>query len=86
MCDDGWGSNDAEVVCRQLGYDGASSISNAYVGGSGRIWMDNVFCSGSEHALSDCTFDGWGVNDCNHYEDAGVICYGTSPLSGYKGK
>ena len=86
VCNDGWGFNDAEVVCHQLGYPGATSSSNPYVGGSGQIWMDNVRCSGSEEALSDCTFNGWGVNDCYHIEDAGVVCYGTSPSSGYKGK
>ena len=86
VCDDGWDSIDSDVVCRQLGYPGGTTTSNYYGYGNGRIWMDNVDCSGSEQALSDCDFDGWGVNNCDHNEDVGVICYGTSLSSGYKGK
>ncbi|NXC51346.1 DMBT1 protein, partial [Penelope pileata] len=45
--------------------------------GSGRIWLDNVQCSGTETALSECHARPWGVNDCNHGEDAGVVCADT---------
>ena len=38
--------------------------------------MDEVNCTGKENFLSSCKFDGWGNNDCSHYEDAGVICEG----------
>ena len=40
------------------------------------ILMDEVNCTGAEHYLSDCPFDGWNTHDCSHYEDAGVICQG----------
>ncbi|XP_078603390.1 uncharacterized protein LOC144877356 [Branchiostoma floridae x Branchiostoma japonicum] len=78
VCDDYWDINDAHVVCRMLGYATAQEAPrNARFGvGSGQIWLDNVNCLGTEAALSDCSHRGWGVEDCGHGEDAGVVCTG----------
>ncbi len=77
VCDDSWDIRDANVVCRQLGFDHAlEALSNAYFGsGSGSIYLDDVGCYGSESQLSQCAASPWGVHNCRHYEDAGVRCY-----------
>ena len=76
VCDDFWDINDAEVVCRELGYLGAASApQRAYFGaGSGQIWLDNVACQGNETSIVQCQHNGWGVENCGHREDASVIC------------
>ncbi|XP_077086832.1 galectin-3-binding protein A-like isoform X3 [Siphateles boraxobius] len=76
VCDDEWDVAEAQVVCRQMGFPGAISVTTGgqYGEGSGQIWLDDMNCKGSERSLSGCSFKGWGVTDCTHKEDAGVIC------------
>ena len=80
VCDDGWSSIDAGVVCRQLGLGSTGrSYSRALFGqGSGPIWLDSVSCTGSESTLVSCGHLGVNITrNCDHSEDAGVRCSGT---------
>lgn len=79
VCDDGWGINDAHVVCRQLGYKRAvQALQGGDVPhGFGKIWLDSVSCTGGESSLTSCFHGGWGNHDCSHVEDAGVKCFST---------
>lgn len=52
------------------------AVSNGFFGqGSGSILMDDMECTGSESSLAACSFAGYGAHDCDHSEDAGVICH-----------
>ncbi|XP_041941229.1 uncharacterized protein LOC121704800 isoform X3 [Alosa sapidissima] len=84
VCDDNWGMSDAQVVCRQLGCGSAVSapVESHFGRGSGNIWMDEVRCSGSEGSLTECSHSGFGTHNCNHGEDAGVVCSDNRTLSG----
>ncbi|XP_006150450.2 soluble scavenger receptor cysteine-rich domain-containing protein SSC5D, partial [Tupaia chinensis] len=81
VCDDGWDLRDAAVACRELGCGGAlAAPGGARFGpGAGPVWMDDVGCGGGEQALRDCPRSPWGRSNCDHSEDAGLVCTGPAP-------
>jgi len=80
ICSNGWNTDNANVVCRTLGFSGASvffSSSSQYGQGNGPIWLDNVMCNGNEASLVECTYPGVGIiEDCTHDKDVSVRCSG----------
>lgn len=78
VCDDGWDLSSAQVICRELGCGVALSATKGAQFGKGQdpIWLDDVKCKGTEAALRDCRLKPWGEHNCNHGEDAGVVCSG----------
>ncbi|CAI8047415.1 Deleted in malignant brain tumors 1 protein [Geodia barretti] len=83
VCDDDWDSDDARVVCRQLGLptEYAVAYSNARYGeGEGPILLDDVECFGFEPLLQLCQHNGVGNNNCGHLEDASVSCSTERPM------
>ena len=69
-----WDHRDAMVVCRSLGYTHAMPFPVWFGEGTGGIFLDDLSCEGDELTLSDCPGLNWGVHDCDHYEDVGVVC------------
>lgn len=80
ICDDHWGIREADVICRMQNYSGAMrALSGAeVVPGWGTIWLQNVKCFGNEGSIALCNHMGWGVHDCGHNNDAGVVCWNQS--------
>jgi len=59
------------LTCR---YNG-QVLDTKYGPGSGRIWLDNVNCTGNETSISQCGHSGWGVHDNTHADDVSISCY-----------
>ena len=78
VIDNRWDLSDAHVVCNELGYGKAiAATKDTYYGqGRGRIWLNNVDCTGSEWSIKECSHSRW--NDdyyyFSHSSDAGVRC------------
>nr|XP_054772853.1 mucin-2-like [Lytechinus pictus] len=81
ICDIGWDSTDANVICKQLGFQ-ISLGTNIPRFGQGpftqTVWLMNVQCESSDESLNDCvTSDQWGqASACPHSRDVGVRCSG----------
>lgn len=81
VCNDYFDSSDAQVACRSLGLSGGTFIygNSGFTNAASNalpILMDDVSCGGSEAALWQCNFRGWGSHNCGHDKDVVVQCNG----------
>ena len=80
ICDENWDIHDAHVVCRMLGYPTAlaATLRSSFVRGTGRMWLTNVACTGTEDSIDKCSHSEWGVlsSSCTHSREVGVVCGG----------
>ena len=86
VCDQGWGSRDPEVACREMGFQsGSASTGSAYGRGAGMFWLSSVACSGRETSILQCAHPGLGLSTStywtwrcsSHGYDAGAHCFGS---------
>ena len=77
VCDDGWDTADATVVCRQLGFYSLARTYGSANAGQGPIWLSRLFCFGNESSLFECGQLSVGTKNCTHFDDAAVYCHGS---------
>ncbi|XP_014681507.1 PREDICTED: deleted in malignant brain tumors 1 protein-like [Priapulus caudatus] len=82
VCDDQWDEASGLVACRQLGFQNLNSVTrNSQHGRVSGYWLDDVRCKGTETMLSQCAHGGWGNNNCDNGEAAGVVCADTPSVT-----
>ena len=78
ICDDNFGPEEGQVVCRMLGFPSSTAIIHseaAFNPGSGPIWVHSIACHGSESSLKECRSADWAPSyHCRHLEDVGIEC------------
>ena len=82
VCDDGWDDGEAGVVCRQLGFGSSGILQNFQISGNeDDIVIPNFSCIGNESALLNCSHTEIGMENCDNFDNIGVICTGATPGS-----
>lgn len=82
ICEDRWNLVDGVVACQQLGYGTVYDSLRQLPFGSNdniSILVDELACRGNEDRIQNCNgrFGNMSHN-CNHSEDAGIICIDAS--------
>ena len=85
VCDDEFTEPSANVICRELGYEGSVNFSSpGYkwdVQEKLHITLDDVICNSPDGTWSSCDFTEY--NNCGHDEDIFLSCEGMEKLVWY---
>ncbi|XP_046565328.1 uncharacterized protein LOC124274041 [Haliotis rubra] len=75
ICSHGFGRNEAQVACEQMGYTaGWMRNSRDRSRNSRSLWMTNVQCRGTEIRLDACRHNNFGARQCPGLKPAAVTC------------
>ncbi|KAG7511560.1 neurotrypsin-like [Solea senegalensis] len=75
VCDTHWTDRDASVVCRQLGLSEiGTALHESYFGPGSFFHYERLGCRGNENSLVLCRSQKFVTNDCNHGNEAGLVC------------
>ena len=75
VCDDGFSSNSADAICREMGHYGYTMYTYGFkwsIQSEFHIELDEVKCSSGD--WESCSFQ--TSNDCSHDEDVFLQCDG----------
>ena len=59
-------------------YHCTDSVTRHFGVGRGPILLSHLYCSGTEPTLLECNRYMYGTLQCDHRDDAGVVCQGSS--------
>ncbi|XP_042342078.1 scavenger receptor cysteine-rich type 1 protein M130-like [Plectropomus leopardus] len=92
VCEDNFGQQDAEVVCRELGCGPAAVLQGVhYEDEEAPVWSKDFQCEGHESAVLDCRISGSDRKTCSSHNAVGLTCSepddfllygGSSPCAG----
>ena len=78
VCADLWDKHDADVACKQLGYERALAFGSQIIGENEvkNAWLNNLKCFGHERSIFLCPHDEWKNHLCSNNRKANVVCSG----------
>ena len=80
VCNNRFGTNDAVVVCRQLGFPTTGAVAfrdtSPFEIPPGPVFLDQLHCRGTETNVMECSQNVHGLSECDSSEIAGVQCIG----------
>ena len=74
ICYKGWGREETEVACKQLGFREGSATGVKDESLIDSNWMVNVTCKGNENRLDACVFETFKQNGCPELKYVSLIC------------